>query len=94
LYFSRLPIPFFRGSGQNGVRYRHIGLYVYRRDFLLQLTAMAQTPLETAEKLEQLRALENGFSIHVAETDYEPIGVDVPEDILLVENALRRQGQG
>lgn len=93
LYFSRSPIPFFRGSGHEQVMYRHIGLYVYRRDFLFLLTGMEQTPLEKAEKLEQLRALENGFSIHVAETAYEPVGVDVPEDIQLVEEALRQQGR-
>jgi 3-deoxy-manno-octulosonate cytidylyltransferase (CMP-KDO synthetase) len=93
LYFSRSAIPFFRESGHDQVMFRHIGLYVYRRDFLFLLTGMAPTPLEKAEKLEQLRALENGFPIHVAETGYEPIGVDVPEDIALVETALRRQGR-
>ncbi len=93
LYFSRSPIPFFRGSGHDPVMYRHIGLYVYRREFLFLLTGMEQTPLEKAEKLEQLRALENGFQIYVAETDYEPVGVDVPEDIQMVEAALRQQGR-
>jgi 3-deoxy-manno-octulosonate cytidylyltransferase (CMP-KDO synthetase) len=72
--------------------YRHIGLYVYRRDFLLQLALLPQSPLEKTESLEQLRALEYGFTIHVAETDYEPIGVDVPEDIVRVEHALRQLG--
>ncbi len=93
LYFSRSAIPFFRGSGHEQVMFRHIGLYVYRREFLFLLNGMVQTPLEKAEKLEQLRVLENGFSIHVAETGYAPIGVDVPEDILLVETALRQQGR-
>ena len=93
LYFSRSAIPFFRAGGQEQDMFRHIGLYVYRRDFLFLLTSLEQTPLEKAEKLEQLRALENGYSIHVAETDYEPIGVDVPEDIPAVETALRQQGR-
>jgi 3-deoxy-manno-octulosonate cytidylyltransferase (CMP-KDO synthetase) len=65
---------------------------VYRRDFLLHLTGLPQSELEKAESLEQLRALENGFTIHVAETDYEPIGVDVPEDIATVESILHQQG--
>ena len=92
LYFSRSAIPFFRSLHTGAAMYRHIGLYVYRRDFLLQLNGLPQSELEKAESLEQLRALENGFVIHVAEIDYEPIGVDVPDDIAMVENALRRQG--
>jgi 3-deoxy-manno-octulosonate cytidylyltransferase (CMP-KDO synthetase) len=92
LYFSRSPIPFFRCRTACASMYRHIGLYVYRRDFLLHLTGLPQSGLEKAESLEQLRALENGFTIHVAETDYEPIGVDVPEDITTVENILNQQG--
>jgi 3-deoxy-manno-octulosonate cytidylyltransferase (CMP-KDO synthetase) len=92
LYFSRCAIPFFRNRPTDNVMYRHIGLYVYRRDFLLQLTLLPQSPLEKTESLEQLRALEYGFTIHVAETDYEPIGVDVPEDIVRVEHALRQLG--
>lgn len=92
LYFSRSQIPFVRDASRHRWHYRHIGVYVYRRLFLLEFTLLPKTPLEEAEKLEQLRALESGFSIHVAETDYEPIGVDVPGDIALVEKALRRQG--
>ncbi len=92
LYFSRSAIPFFRSRTAGAAMYRHIGLYVYRRDFLLHLTGLPQSELEKAESLEQLRALENGFTIHVAETDYEPIGVDVPDDIATVENFLQHQG--
>jgi 3-deoxy-manno-octulosonate cytidylyltransferase (CMP-KDO synthetase) len=92
LYFSRSAIPFLRSRAAGVALYRHIGLYVYRRDFLLHLTGLPQSGLEKAESLEQLRALENGFTIHVAETDYEPIGVDVPEDIATVENFLLQQG--
>ena len=61
LYFSRFPIPFARDQGADTARYRHIGLYVYRKEFLLQLGQLAPTPLEQAEKLEQLRVLEHGY---------------------------------
>jgi len=79
IYFSRCPIPYDRGG--QGVYYKHIGLYVYRRDFLLSYSDLPVGPLETAEKLEQLRALENGHAIRVAETDYESLGVDTPGDL-------------
>jgi 3-deoxy-manno-octulosonate cytidylyltransferase (CMP-KDO synthetase) len=80
IYFSRLPIPYARDNGA-GVWFKHIGLYVYRRDFLLRYPDMPAGPLERAEKLEQLRAVENGFRIRVVETDYESLGVDTPEDL-------------
>lgn len=84
LYFSRSPIPFVRepedaASRQIG-HFKHIGLYVYRREFLLQYPDLPVGPLERAERLEQLRALENGFRIRVVETDYDSVGVDTPED--------------
>jgi 3-deoxy-manno-octulosonate cytidylyltransferase (CMP-KDO synthetase) len=79
IYFSRAAIPFVR-SGQ-AVHYKHIGLYVYRRDFLLGYSSLPVGPLEQAEKLEQLRALENGYRIRVVETGYESLGVDTPEDL-------------
>lgn len=79
LYFSRCPIPCARG-GRPPYR-KHIGLYAYRREFLLGYSRMPVGPLERAEKLEQLRALENGHSIRVVETEYESIGVDTPEDL-------------
>jgi 3-deoxy-manno-octulosonate cytidylyltransferase (CMP-KDO synthetase) len=79
LYFSRSPIPYMRETtGQP--YFKHIGLYVYRRDFLLAYSDLAVGPLEEAERLEQLRALENGFKIRVIETEYESLGVDTPED--------------
>src|SRR5581483_7542513 len=88
LYFSRSPIPFIRepaGSrSENGCYYKHIGLYVYRRDFLLGYSALPVGPLEEAERLEQLRALENGHQIRVVETEYESLGVDTPEDLARV----------
>jgi 3-deoxy-manno-octulosonate cytidylyltransferase (CMP-KDO synthetase) len=88
IYFSRSAIPFLRDSGGHAV-FKHTGLYVYRREFLLSYSDLPVGPLEKAEKLEQLRALENGFTIRVAETDYESIGVDTPEDLLRVQALLR-----
>jgi 3-deoxy-manno-octulosonate cytidylyltransferase (CMP-KDO synthetase) len=81
LYFTRAAIPFIRAGHPRPVFWRHIGLYVYRRDFLLTLAAMAPTSLERAEGLEQLRVLENGFRIATAETDVDAIGVDTPADL-------------
>ena len=81
IYFSRCPIPYDR-EGKGGTPYfKHIGLYVYRRDFLLAYSALPVGPLEQAERLEQLRALENGYRIRVVETEYESLGVDTPEDL-------------
>lgn len=79
IYFSRHPIPYVRG--EQTVCMKHIGLYVYRREFLLKYSALPVGPLEKAECLEQLRALENGYRIAVAETGYDSIGVDTPEDL-------------
>ncbi|HYP13623.1 MAG TPA: hypothetical protein VEQ63_06850, partial [Bryobacteraceae bacterium] len=61
--------------------FKHLGLYIYRREFLLAYSDLPVGPLERAERLEQLRALENGYSIRVAETEYESLGVDTPEDL-------------
>jgi 3-deoxy-manno-octulosonate cytidylyltransferase (CMP-KDO synthetase) len=81
IYFSRSPIPCIRDkSGDQTVHYKHIGLYIYQRDFLLAYPDLPVGPLETAERLEQLRALENGIKIRVVETDYDALGVDTPED--------------
>src|SRR5690606_2493886 len=86
LYFSRSPIPHFRNATldswlQNHTYYRHIGIYAYRADILKEITALPQGILEQAESLEQLRWLENGFSIKVAETSFNSIGIDTPEDL-------------
>ena len=81
LYFSRYPIPYDRDQAAPPVRFKHIGLYVYRRDFLLAYPSLRVGPLEEFERLEQLRALENGYAIRVVETDYDSIGVDTPEDL-------------
>jgi len=81
LYFSRSPIPYSRDSTEaHATHFKHIGLYVYRRDFLLAYSDLPTGPLEQAERLEQLRALENGFKIRVIETEYESLGVDTPAD--------------
>lgn len=87
LYFSRSPIPYVRDARTNTERiekadiYKHIGLYVYRRDYLLRFTSLPATDLELIEKLEQLRMLENGFRIKVVVTDFENLAVDTPEDL-------------
>jgi len=81
LYFSRSPIPYVRGAEAPAAGYfKHLGLYAYRRDFLLGYSDLPVGPLEQAERLEQLRALENGFTIRVIETESESLGVDTPED--------------
>jgi 3-deoxy-manno-octulosonate cytidylyltransferase (CMP-KDO synthetase) len=80
LYFSRLPIPYPRHPEQ-AEYWQHIGLYGYRRDFLLEYSQLPQSKLELAESLEQLRALANGYRIKVAEVDFQAIGVDTPEDL-------------
>jgi 3-deoxy-manno-octulosonate cytidylyltransferase (CMP-KDO synthetase) len=87
LYFSRAPIPYDRAGGS--VYFKHIGLYVYRRDLLLGYSALKPGVLEQTEKLEQLRALENGIPIRVAETEYDSTGVDTPEDLDAVEKLFR-----
>ena len=81
IYFSRCAIPFEREKSANTPYFKHIGLYVYQRDFLLAYSALPVGPLEAAERLEQLRALENGLRIRVVETEYESLGVDTPEDL-------------
>ncbi len=83
IYFSRHAIPYVRDAVERAAacHWQHIGLYAYRRDFLLRYAKLPQTPLEKLENLEQLRVLENGFDIAVVDTQYESIGVDTPEDL-------------
>lgn len=88
LYFSRSLLPYFREKTEYPV-YKHIGLYVYRRDFLLAFSQMELTPLERTESLEQLRVLEHGYPIYVAETRYSSQGVDTPEDLAKVAELIR-----
>ena len=83
LYFSRSPIPYPRNFGKSKV-YKHIGIYAYRRKFLLNFAQMTPTPLEETESLEQLRALENGYKIRVIKSNCKFIGVDTEEDLKLV----------
>jgi len=91
LYFSRHPIPYLRGTEpadwlNQAEYYKHIGIYGYRKEILKSITRLPVSPLEKAESLEQLRWLENGYSIHVKETDYESIAVDTPHDLLKITN--------
>jgi 3-deoxy-manno-octulosonate cytidylyltransferase (CMP-KDO synthetase) len=88
LYFSRATIPHDRDQ-QGSVRYlKHLGIYAYRRAALEQFPKLPHSPLESAEKLEQLRFLENGIDIYVTETPYDTIGVDTEEDLQRVEKIL------
>jgi 3-deoxy-manno-octulosonate cytidylyltransferase (CMP-KDO synthetase) len=89
LYFSRAAVPFRREAGETLASVlRHIGLYVYRREFLLTLASLPRTPLERIESLEQLRALEHGHRIRVVETAYASVSVDTPEDLERVRRAV------
>ena len=89
LYFSRAPIPFTRAGCPPAPAWRHIGLYVYRRDCLLQLARLLEpTELERSEALEQLRALEHGIRILAVETKYDSIGVDTPDDLERVRRLI------
>jgi 3-deoxy-manno-octulosonate cytidylyltransferase (CMP-KDO synthetase) len=85
LYFSRAAIPYSRDVGPEAPThtrvFKHVGLYGYRREFLIEFAAMPQTPLEISESLEQLRALEHGFRIRTPETVHDSLGVDTPEDL-------------
>lgn len=87
LYFSRSLMPYPRNKPEGYKVFKHVGIYAYRRNFLLKYAALAPTPLEKAESLEQLRALENGYKIKVLESNFKGIGVDTPEDLAAV-NAL------
>jgi len=97
LYFSRRTIPFVRdAASRSSVEQlaafpflKHLGIYGYRRETLLRLVRFPVSPLENAEKLEQLRALENGIQIAVVKVDYDSVGVDVPEDVKRVEQVLQ-----
>lgn len=93
LYFSRAAIPFVRGSGMKATHLRHQGIYGYTRDLLLRLLKWKASPLERAESLEQLRALENGIRIHVLVTKTGSPGIDTPEDAAALEQMLARAGR-
>ena len=92
LYFSRAPIPWVRDTG-NAVHARHLkhlGLYAYRRDALLDYDTLPPGDLERVEQLEQLRWLENGYKMRVAETEFDSVSVDVPDDVPRVEELIRK----
>ncbi len=92
LYFSRSTIPFDRDGNGNAIYWKHLGLYAYRRAALERFAALAPSALELSERLEQLRLLENGISIYVAETAYDTIGVDTEDDRQRVEAILLSRG--
>ena len=92
IYFSRSLIPYPRNDNNVPV-YKHIGIYAYRRDFLLKYAKMEPTPLEQTESLEQLRAIENGYKIKVITSDKRFIGVDTPADLIKV-NEYYKQKEG
>jgi 3-deoxy-manno-octulosonate cytidylyltransferase (CMP-KDO synthetase) len=89
LYFSRSLIPFPRVRHEGFHVYKHVGIYAYRREFLLDFAKLAPTPLELSESLEQLRALENGFRIKVLKTDFKFVGVDTKEDLIRVNRIFK-----
>jgi len=92
IYFSRAPIPWVRDTGGKiQVRHlKHLGLYVFQRDALLEYPTLPQGELERVEQLEQLRWLENGWKIRVAEVEHDAVSVDVPEDVARVEKLLQK----
>ncbi len=97
LYFSRSIIPFQRNAEKEGLAdraylYKHIGLYAYRADVLKEITSLPQSSLELAESLEQLRWLENGYTIKVGISEVETIGIDTPQDLARAEAFLKQQG--
>jgi 3-deoxy-manno-octulosonate cytidylyltransferase (CMP-KDO synthetase) len=90
LYFSRSPLPYWR-DGERPYFFKHIGIYAYRVDFLKDFVTLPPGRWEQAEKLEQLRALEYGYPIHVVETDGDTLEVDTPGDLARVEEYLREK---
>jgi 3-deoxy-manno-octulosonate cytidylyltransferase (CMP-KDO synthetase) len=102
LYFSRRTIPYLREAASRSANeqlaafpfLKHLGIYGYRRETLLRLVKFPMSPLEQAEKLEQLRALENGIQIAVVKVDYDSVGVDVPDDVKRVEEILTTDEHG
>jgi 3-deoxy-manno-octulosonate cytidylyltransferase (CMP-KDO synthetase) len=97
LYFSRRTVPYLREAARGSASeqlaafpfLKHVGIYGYLRETLLRFARLPPSPLECAEKLEQLRALENGIPIAVVEVEYEGAGVDAPEDVARVEKRLK-----
>ena len=94
LYFSRAPIPWVRDTASkvHARHLKHLGLYVFQREALLEYPTLPQGELERIEQLEQLRWMENGWKIRVAEVEHDAVSVDVPEDVARVEKLLKEQG--
>jgi 3-deoxy-manno-octulosonate cytidylyltransferase (CMP-KDO synthetase) len=88
LYFSRSIIPFQRDEGLHNEYFLHVGVYAYKKEVLMNFTKWPQASLEKTEKLEQLRYLENGIKIKMAETDYNNIAIDTPEDLERAKSSL------
>jgi 3-deoxy-manno-octulosonate cytidylyltransferase (CMP-KDO synthetase) len=91
LYFSRSVIPYLRDGGNDVPTFLHWGIYAYRKETLKKFVGLPEGGLEACEKLEQLRALENGIKIYVMQSSLESIGVDTPEDLELAEAKLRQE---
>ncbi len=91
IYFSRSPIPYNRDLAPGITYYRHIGVYAYRKEALQHFVELPLSRYESIEKLEQLRLLENRISIRMIKTSYKGIGIDTPEDLILVANILRKE---
>lgn len=94
LYFSRSPIPYHFSNGSadgDSLGFKHIGIYIYRKDFLMKLVELGPSPLEKQERLEQLRVLENGYRIKLVSTDYDAPGVDTPADLDQVRKRVEQR---
>ncbi|MDD6337448.1 MAG: 3-deoxy-manno-octulosonate cytidylyltransferase [Lentisphaeria bacterium] len=91
IYFSRSMIPYLREGGEETAVYRHWGIYAYRRETLAKFVSLPEGRLEKCEKLEQLRALENGIRIKVIRTSFDSIGIDTPEDLVRAQEFLARR---
>lgn len=93
LYFSRFPIPYNREKKpfSDAVYYKHLGIYAYRKDFLLKFKNLPVSYLEEIEKLEQLRVLSAGYKIKTIQTQHETLGVDTPQDLVLAERMLKEK---
>lgn len=94
LYFSRHPIPYFRDSSFTPLSclFQHLGVYIYRKKFLLEFLQWNLSPLEKTEKLEQLRVLSKGYKIRIIPANFPSPGVDTPQDVLRVEEMLKNRG--
>jgi 3-deoxy-manno-octulosonate cytidylyltransferase (CMP-KDO synthetase) len=94
LFFSRSPIPYYRDADSDRVFFKHLGFYAHRLSFLKVFARLGPGPIETAEKLEQLRALESGYRIKVVETRHDSIEIDTPRDIEKVERMISMKIEG